>query len=126
MQDFITKTESETGKTFETTDSGLKYIVLIEGTGDSKPAPTDTVEVHYTGWLLDGTKFDSSVDRGQPASFGLNRVIAGWTEGVGLMVAGEKRKFVIPSDLAYGPKGKPPTIPPAATLVFDVELLAIK
>ena len=126
MQDIITKAEQDTGRKFETTESGLKSIVLTEATGDTSPAASDTVEVHYTGWLLDGTKFDSSVDRGSPATFPLNGVIAGWTEGVALMKVGEKRKFLIPGDLAYGPQGSPPRIPPNATLVFDVELLAIK
>ena len=126
MQEFINKTEDETGKKFATTDSGLKYMVLQEGTGDTTPNPTDTVEVHYTGWLLNGTKFESSVDRGKAATVPLNDVIAGWTEGVGLMKVGEKRKLIIPGNLAFGPTGRPPTIPPDATVVFDVELLAIK
>lgn len=126
MHDIITQAEQDTGRKFETTESGLKSIVLTEGTGDTSPAATDRVKVHYTGWLLDGTKFDSSVDRGSPATFPLNGVIAGWTEGVALMKVGEKRKFIIPGDLAYGPQGSPPRIPPNATLVFDVELLAIK
>ena len=125
MQDFITKTEADTGKEFAKTESGLMSIILTEGDGPS-PQPTDTVEVHYTGWLLDGTKFDSSVDRGAPATFPLNRVIAGWTEGVGLMKVGEKRKLLIPYDLGYGERGSPPRIPPKAALVFDVELLSIK
>jgi len=125
MQDFITKTEAETGKKFAKTESGLMSIVLTEGDGPS-PKPADTVEVHYTGWLLDGTKFDSSVDRGSPATFPLNRVIAGWTEGVALMKVGEKRKLLIPYQLGYGEQGSPPRIPPKATLVFDVELLSIK
>ena len=125
MQNIIAKAEKETGRKFETTESGLKSIVLTEGTGDTSPSATDTVEVHYTGWLLDGTKFDSSVDRGSPSTFRLNGVIAGWTEGVALMKVGEKRKFIIPADLAYGSKGRP-SIPPDSTLVFDIELLAIK
>ena len=102
------------------TDSGLQYVVLKEGKGDS-PKPTDMVEVHYTGWLTDGTKFDSSVDRGQPATFPLNKVIKGWTEGVALMVEGEKTRLWIPDTLAY--KGDPTK--PQGTLVFDVELLRI-
>lgn len=108
----------------QTTDSGLRYIVLQEGDGES-PSATDTVTVHYTGWLTDGTKFDSSVDRGQPASFPLNQVISGWTEGLQLMQVGAKYRFIIPSDLAYGPSGRPPRIPPNAALIFDVELLGI-
>ena len=121
----IEKIEKETGKKMEKTASGLMSVVLKEGTGPS-PAPTDTVEVHYTGWLLNGTEFDSSVKRGAPTSFPLNRVIKGWTEGVGLMKVGEKRKLLIPYELAYGASGRPPQIPPASPLIFDIELLAIK
>ncbi|MEM6956516.1 MAG: FKBP-type peptidyl-prolyl cis-trans isomerase [Myxococcota bacterium] len=103
-----------------TTDSGLASRVLEAGTGSAHPAATDRVRVHYTGWTTDGEMFDSSVTRGRPATFPLNRVIAGWTEGVQLMVVGEKRRFWIPANLAY--EGRPG---PQGTLVFDVELLEI-
>ncbi len=106
-----------------TTESGLQYEVVEAGEGD-KPAATDTVSVHYTGTLIDGTKFDSSVDRGQPATFALNAVIPGWTEGVQLMSKGAKYKFFIPAALAYGDNGAG-SIPPNSVLVFDVELLDI-
>jgi peptidylprolyl isomerase len=116
------------GTTLETTPSGLQYTVLRAGSGPS-PASGQTVDVHYTGWLeADGTKFDSSVDRGRPFSFpvGAGKVIKGWDEGVLAMKVGEKRRLVIPSKLGYGPRGAGGKIPPDATLVFDVELLAIK
>jgi FKBP-type peptidyl-prolyl cis-trans isomerase len=109
----------------KTTASGLQYEVLKAGEG-AKPAATDTVKVHYHGTLIDGTVFDSSVDRGEPISFPLNRVIKGWTEGVQLMPVGSKYKFVIPSDLAYGAQGAGGKIGPNATLIFEVELLAIE
>ena len=107
-----------------TTTSGLQYKVLQAGTGATHPNATDRVKVHYHGTLLDGTVFDSSVDRGEPISFGLNQVIAGWTEGLQLMVEGEKTRLFIPSELAYGNRsaGK---IKPGSTLIFDVELLGI-
>lgn len=107
-----------------TTASGLQYEVLQPGTGTVHPKATDTVSVHYHGTLIDGTVFDSSVQRGEPISFPLNRVIAGWIEGVPLMVEGEKVRFFIPSNLAYGNRamGK---IPAGSTLIFDVELLKI-
>lgn len=107
-----------------TTASGLRYITQVEGTGKS-PLATDQVTVHYTGYLLNGTKFDSSVDRGQPATFGLNQVIRGWTEGLQLMKEGGKTKFIIPSDLGYGANGAGGVIPPNAWLVFDVELIKV-
>ena len=107
------------------TESGLQYEVLKEGSGAS-PSATETVNVHYHGTLTDGTVFDSSVERGQPIEFPLNRVIAGWTEGLQLMKEGGKYRFFIPYDLAYGPQGSPPTIPPYAALIFDVELFKVK
>ena len=110
----------------ETTSSGLASKVVQSGTGSAHPSASDEVTVHYTGWTTDGNMFDSSVTRGAPATFLLNGVISGWTEGVQLMVVGEKRRFWIPSDLGYGERGAAGgQIPPGATLVFDVELLGI-
>jgi FKBP-type peptidyl-prolyl cis-trans isomerase FkpA len=107
------------------TGSGLQYMVLRQGTGP-RPSATDTVRVNYQGTLLDGSVFDSSYERGQPVEFGLDQVIPGWTEGLGLMPVGAKYRFWIPADIAYGAKGTPGgPIGPNATLVFDVELLAI-
>jgi len=109
-----------------TTKSGLQYEVLTAGKADGeKPKATDVVEVHYVGTLIDGTEFDSSVKRGTPAKFPLNRVISGWTEGVQLMTVGSKWHFTIPYQLAYGEGGRPGSIPPASVLKFDIELLAI-
>ncbi|MBB5352172.1 FKBP-type peptidyl-prolyl cis-trans isomerase [Haloferula luteola] len=108
----------------EKTESGLASKVLTPGTGDQKPTATDTVTVHYSGWTTDGKLFDSSVKRGQPTSFPLNGVIKGWTEGLQLMTVGEKRRFWIPADLAYGEN--PGGGRPGGLLVFDVELLGIK
>ncbi len=108
----------------KTTASGLQYQVISQGSG-AKPAATDKVRVHYTGTLIDGTEFDSSVRRGEPAEFMLNQVIAGWTEGLQLMNAGGKYRFFIPSELAYGSRGAGNLIGPNSTLIFDVELLAV-
>lgn len=107
-----------------TTDSGLQYEVLTAGEGELA-SPDDTVTVHYTGSLLDGTVFDSSVERGEPATFALNRVIPGWTEGVALMNVGSKYKLYIPAELGYGAQGAGADIPPNSTLVFEIELLDI-
>lgn len=107
----------------KTTESGLQYQVVRAGTGEV-PKPTDTVRVHYKGTLLDGTVFDSSYDRGQPAEFGLSQVIPGWAEGVALMPVGSKYTFWIPAELGYGESGGGP-IPPNATLTFEVELMEI-
>lgn len=106
------------------TATGLQYEVLTEGDGP-KPKATDRVEVHYTGRLLDGTVFDSSVERGAPATFGVTQVIPGWVEALQLMNAGSKWRLYIPSDLAYGPQGAGGAIGPNATLIFDVELLKV-
>ena len=106
------------------TASGLEYVVVAAGSG-AKPAVTDTVKVHYTGKLTNGTVFDSSVQRGTPATFGVGQVIPGWTEGLQLMQEGAKYRFIIPPNLAYGPRGSPPKIGPNETLIFDVELLEV-
>ena len=104
--------------------SGLQYEILKDGTGES-PLATSTVTTHYTGTLIDGTVFDSSVERGQPAQFPVNGVIKGWTEALQLMKPGSKWKLSIPSDLAYGDGGSPPKIGPGATLIFEVELISV-
>ncbi len=124
IDEIIAAAEKEFGSKMVQSDSGLMYVDLKMG-GGATPTKSDRVEVHYTGWLLDGTKFDSSVDRGKPSTFGLTQVIKGWTEGLGSMKVGGKRKLIIPPDLAYGPSGRT-SIPPNSTLVFDVELLGIK
>ena len=107
-----------------TTASGLQYKVLTEGKG-KQPTAKDTVKCHYEGFLIDGTVFDSSVQRGEPATFALQQVIAGWTEGVQLMKEGAKYRFFIPYRLAYGEGGAGAAIPPYATLIFDVELIQV-
>ena len=121
-EEFLSSNKSEEGVV--ETASGLQYKVLTQGSGTEHPSASSKVKVHYHGTLLDGSVFDSSVERGEPISFGLNQVIKGWTEGVQLMVVGEKTRFYIPSNLGYGnkPAGK---IGPGALLIFDVELLAI-
>ena len=119
---FLTKVAAEPGA--KKTESGAILITIKEGKG-ANPKSTDTVKVHYHGTLIDGTVFDSSVKRGEPATFGLNQVIKCWTEGVQQIKVGGKSKLVCPSNLAYGDKGAPPVIKPGATLVFEVELLEI-
>lgn len=109
----------------KTTESGLQYEILVEGTG-AIPGPTDKVKVHYTGTLLDGTVFDSSVERGEPIVFGVNQVIKGWTEALQLMKEGAKWKLFIPHDLAYGARGAGQLIKPYSTLIFEVELISIE
>lgn len=120
-KEFLQKNKSEEG--VQQTASGLQYLELIEGQGDS-PTARDKVKVHYHGTLLDGSVFDSSVDRGTPISFGLSQVIAGWTEGLQLMKVGGKSRLFIPSELAYGDRAAG-TIAPGSLLIFDVELIDI-
>jgi FKBP-type peptidyl-prolyl cis-trans isomerase FkpA/FKBP-type peptidyl-prolyl cis-trans isomerase FklB len=122
-EQFLAKAAGEKGA--KNTASGLIYTEITPGKGES-PKATDRVKVHYEGKLIDGTVFDSSIKRGQPATFPLNGVIKCWTEGVQLMKVGGKAKLICPSDIAYGDSGQPPAIKPGATLVFDVELLDIE
>ena len=117
-------TEMETKEGVSATGSGLLYEVVELGNGET-PSATDQVTVHYTGKLIDGTVFDSSVERGEPTTFGLNQVIPGWTEGLQLMPVGSKYTFYIPYYLAYGEQGAGETIPPYASLIFEVELISI-
>lgn len=120
--EFLTSNQSVEG--VRVLPSGLQYQVVNAGTGHVHPGPNDRVKVHYHGTLLDGRVFDSSVERGEPISFGLNQVIKGWTEGLQLMVVGEKARLFIPSDLAYGNRGAG-KIEPGSALIFEVELLGI-
>lgn len=122
-EDFLKENSKREG--IVTLPSGLQYKVLRQGNG-RKPKATDKVECHYEGTLINGQKFDSSYDRGETATFGLNQVIAGWTEGLQLMQEGAKYRFFIPYNLGYGERGAGQSIPPYATLIFDVELIAVK
>ncbi|WP_428742256.1 FKBP-type peptidyl-prolyl cis-trans isomerase [Tenacibaculum sp.] len=122
-EDFLAENKTKEG--VKTTDSGLQYIVLKEGEGES-PKETSRVKVNYHGTLIDGTVFDSSVERGEPAEFGVNQVIKGWTEGLQLMKPGSKYKFFIPQELAYGYQKRGQHIKPFSALVFEVELLKVQ
>ncbi len=117
--------ENKKRKEVTTTASGLQYEVMKRGTDTVSPKATDQVKVHYHGTTIDGTVFDSSVERGEPITFGLNQVISGWTEGVQLMHVGDKFKFFIPADLAYGDQSPTPAIKPGSVLIFEVELFEI-
>ena len=119
---FLAENKLEEG--VKTTESGLQYLVLQPGSGTVRPKASDKVTVHYHGTLLDGTVFDSSVERGETIEFGLNQVIKGWTEGLQLMVEGEKTRLFIPAELAYGNRAIG-SIPPGSVLIFDVELIKI-
>jgi peptidylprolyl isomerase len=122
-QDFLALNRFKDG--VAVTESGLQHTVLVAGTGTAHPGVSDQVKVHYEGTFSDGRVFDSSIKRGRPAQFGLNRVIKGWREGLQLMVVGEKRRFFIPAKLAYGNRWVG-NIPPGSTLIFDIELIEIK
>ncbi len=122
-EDFLEANKSK--KDVKTTESGIQYIVLKEGSGEKPAGPMTKVKVHYHGTNIEGNIFDSSVDRGTPATFGLNQVIKGWTEGVQLMNEGAKYKFFIPQELAYGAQQKGENIKPFSTLIFEIELLEV-
>ncbi len=121
--DFLAANKTKPGVV--TTGTGLQYVVMKEGTGPY-PKPTDRVKVHYVGTFMDGKKFDSSIDRGQPATFGLNQVIKGWTEALQMMKVGSKWRIFLPPDLAYGSEGRGDQMPPNSLLIFEVELLGIE
>ncbi len=124
-EDFLRNNASAEGVV--TLESGLQYLVLESGPeGSASPTASDSVLAHYHGTLIDGTVFDSSVDRGEPAQFGLSQVISGWTEGLQLMSVGDKWRLFIPADMAYGEASPTPAIPPNSALIFDVELLEIR
>ena len=122
-EDFLEANKSKKG--VKTTESGIQYIVLKEGSGEKPAGPMTKVKVHYHGTNIEGNIFDSSVDRGTPATFGLNQVIKGWTEGVQLMNQGAKYKFFIPQELAYGAQQRGENIKPFSTLIFEIELLEV-
>ena len=122
-EDFLEANKSKKG--VQTTESGIQYIVLKEGSGEKPAGPMTKVKVHYHGTNIEGNIFDSSVDRGTPATFGLNQVIKGWTEGVQLMNEGAKYKFFIPQELAYGAQQRGENIKPFSTLIFEIELLEV-
>ena len=122
-EDFLEANKSKKG--VQTTESGIQYIILKEGSGEKPAGPMTKVKVHYKGTNIEGNIFDSSVDRGTPATFGLNQVIKGWTEGVQLMNEGAKYKFFIPQELAYGAQQKGENIKPFSTLIFEIELLEV-
>ena len=122
-EDFLEANKSKKG--VKTTESGIQYIVLKEGSGEKPAGPMTKVKVHYHGTNIEGNVFDSSVDKGTPATFGLNQVIKGWTEGVQLMSEGAKYKFFIPQELAYGAQQRGENIKPFSTLIFEIELLEV-
>jgi FKBP-type peptidyl-prolyl cis-trans isomerase FkpA len=124
MEEIVKSIEEETGQTAQATESGLRYVIIEAGDGP-QPEATDTVVVHYELRLKDGSKVDSSYDRGQPATFPLNRVIPGWTEGVCLFNKGTKAKLVVPPDLGYGSQARP-GLPANSVLIFDIHLIDIK
>ncbi|MBK7804805.1 MAG: FKBP-type peptidyl-prolyl cis-trans isomerase [Saprospiraceae bacterium] len=135
FNEYVTGMKAKEGKDFLAANSkkpgvvslpsGLQYEIMTKGAGGAKPKATDKVKTHYHGMLTNGNVFDSSVQRGEPISFGLNQVIKGWTEGLQLMSVGDKYRFFIPYDLAYGDRGAGGLIPPYAALIFEVELLGI-